>query len=201
MRLLGRVSRLAALGLMLGGTTGCIFPYECDDGLSVAPGEAAPGGIDPVPALAALMPQTLPLRWVRIDQTTTLKLTTATTNMPSTAQLECDGELMSYTVPAAITLQTTDGRLSARAETSVGVDLNGALFRPQRVAANVPASIFADAGVVSPEILDPVTSSGVRFVRVEFELVAAGAGVAYGNGSLVLTGGEIVTLAVVEVSP
>ncbi|KYF78986.1 hypothetical protein BE11_25390 [Sorangium cellulosum] len=201
MRLLGRVSRLVALGLLLGGTTGCVFPYECEDEISVASGEAAPGGIDPVPALDALMPQTLPLRWVRIDQTTTLKLTTATTNMPSTARIECDGELVSYRVPAVITLQTTDGRLNARAGTRLSVDLNGALFRPQRVAADVPASLFADAGVVSPEILEPATDRGVRFVRAELDLVAAGAGVAYGDGSLVLTGGESVTLAVVESSP
>ncbi|WP_437575321.1 hypothetical protein [Sorangium sp. So ce887] len=195
------MSTLVALGLLLGGTTGCLYPGECGDGLSLAPGEAAPGGIDPVPALAALMPQTLPLRWVRIDQTTTLKLTTATTNKPSYAEFECDDTLTGYSVPATILLETTDGRLSVSAETRLGVDVNGALYRPQTVGASVPASVFADAGVASPEILDPVNNSGIRWVSVKFELVAAGAGVAYANGSMVLTSGDAVTLAVVEVSP
>ncbi|WP_437276866.1 hypothetical protein WME90_37285 [Sorangium sp. So ce375] len=164
----------------------------------MAPGEAAPGGIDPRPALAALMPQTLPLRWVQIDQTTTLKLTTATTNKPSHAHLDCDDKPTHYEVPVTILFETADGRLSVSAETGLFVDGNGALVRPATVSVTLPASIFAGADVVSAEILDPLVDSG--FVRVTFELVAAGAGVAYGDGSLVLTGGDTVTLAVVEVS-
>lgn len=185
------VSKLAALSCIVAPAARCIYPGECPGETErIAPGDTGSNGVDPQQALAPLVPQTLPLRWVQINETTTLTITTTGADQPSEAQSGCDDSTpYKYLVPALLTLDTADGRLHTSVISrplDVYVDAAGALRLPDFVTATLSPSTFVGTGVVSDVLLDPMAD----FVNVALRVVATGGGFAYGAGSSVVLRGR-----------
>ena len=204
MRTLSIAFRLFGLALLAGPTGGCFdFPLgECPPTrLPLAAGEKAPGGVDPLLALAALQPQTLALHWTQIDETTTVTITTRPTDIANAYFSGCDSpRASSFLISAQIGLDTADGRLHATATApadSIEVDADGTLAVSRTIMAGFPASTLVGKGVVPDALLAPVADSSA--VGIAIEVVAAGAGRAYGKGSLTLVGPDRIGLA--DLSP
>jgi hypothetical protein len=108
-------------------------------------------------------------------------ISAAATDMPSTTVSDCEGAPQFHEVPARITLETDDGRLSTSVIVVHPVELGGVLQAPTWVVGSIPASILAGTGVVSDEAIGPSSS-----VNVYLEVIATAAGRAYGAVSLKL---------------
>jgi hypothetical protein len=101
-----RVWGLLPLALVAGATGGC-WGTNCGPHANptLAPGDTYEG-VDPRAALAALVPQTMTLTWVRTDETTTLTVATAAADEPSEVRYDCGGDPEEFIVPARLAVRT-----------------------------------------------------------------------------------------------
>jgi len=203
MKAVGGASTVFGLVLLAASAAGCKdFPFgECPGSQITIPagGTAPDGGVDPQRGLAALGPQTVPLRWVPIDESTTLTITTAASDQPSSGELGCDSQRPSaYQVSALATVETADGRLHGSFTSApLSADAEGRVVLPTFLTGALPASTIAGTGLVRDGLLDPTAD----YVAFTLRLVPAGAGVAGGTGSVSVEGRDRIPLAEINVTP
>jgi len=197
MRTIRGVLVLIPLALLAGSTTGC-WGTNCGPfaNPTLAPGETYQG-VDPRAALAALLPQTMTLFWVRTSETTTVTVTTTATGAPTEVHHDCGGDPQEFEVAATLAVQTGDGRLDDTFTGTLSVDPSGVLRTPANAVGTAPASILVGTGVVADTFLDPAQNS----VALSLQVVASGAGAAYGPGSVYLYGRDNINLATVTPAP
>jgi hypothetical protein len=189
-----RHAAIAAVTLGLpGSAAGCWGDCAGGGGQAIAPGETF-RGVDPRRALA-LPSQTMPLGWVRTGETTTLTITTGPADGPSQVVYDCAGD-PGFMVAAKVALRTDDGRLDGSFTTTLPADVSGTLKLPSAVSGSLSVTTLIGTGVVSDTFLDPAENS----IGIHIEVNAAGAGAAYGQGT-VSVGGPRDTIIVAYLSP